>query len=167
MFIFSFIYPKQDTIKNRLESCLKGYRWFFSTLVPLVLGRRTFLCPMVLLKGLRIKLTLHRLTDLIDVYRGNLHRNESPKISEATCSLSELKRGVGVWVYKGEKTKEGEKGCWGERQVCFIMQIMSFLKREPLLIVLFLLQALLSKVNLGSLGGGRKLFMHLLGFYYF
>lgn len=38
----------------------------------------------------------------------------------------------------------------GGRQVCSVMQIMSFLKREPLLIALFPLQVLLSNVNLGS-----------------
>ena len=46
------------------------------------------------------------------------------------------------------------------------MQIGS-LSRESPLIALFLLQALLSNINLGSYGGGRQLFLHLLGFYYF
>ena len=44
------------------------------------------------------------------------------------------------------------------------MQMSSFGKGESLIIVPFLLQALLSNVKLGSYGGDRQFFLHLLGF---
>lgn len=50
---------------------------------------------------------------------------------------------------------------------CTIMQISFLHKGESSLIALFLVQDLLSSVNLGSVEGSVELYLHLLGFDYF
>ena len=83
----------------------------------------------------------------------------SSKDHEATGSLCELRRGVGSRKAISRKVK----GDVLQIKVCPNIQISLLSKGESLLIALFLVQALLSNVNLGSCGPRRELFLHLLG----
>ena len=70
-----------------------------------VFRRKSFLCPVVLLAELKIKLTWNKLTRKKPKFSrlpmGNPHRYEIPKVTRVSY---ELRRGVWGWRYKGERT---------------------------------------------------------------
>lgn len=73
-----------------------------------------------------------------------------------------------MWRYKGEKAISRQvKRDDMKNKGCHITQILFLGKGEFLLIAVFLVEDLFSKVKLGSCWGGRALSLHQLEFDYF